>query len=189
MASLLDQPSPGLCIVRRRTSPRRWRAFAFIWGNASHGRFPVLPSRMSQVRPFSTGAPRLEVCISRSCGCTQLPGQLHVADAQPPRQTLCISCMLGRCYACYACRNGRHRRPCLTALLHLARCPHLSAPHQMWLILPRAHPPQGLLPNLLALYAGPPVFPGASGMALRLIAFYLSWMRKHFTKVGRRRAL
>ncbi|PNH12618.1 hypothetical protein TSOC_000437 [Tetrabaena socialis] len=41
------------------------------------------------------------------------------------------------------------------------------------------------LPDLLAHYRHPPVFPGASGMALRLLAFYLSWMRRHFTTDGR----
>ncbi|EFJ48820.1 hypothetical protein VOLCADRAFT_90467 [Volvox carteri f. nagariensis] len=41
------------------------------------------------------------------------------------------------------------------------------------------------LPNLLAHYRQPPAFPGASYMALRLFAFYVSWMRKHFTQDGR----
>ncbi|GLC42715.1 hypothetical protein PLESTB_001130700 [Pleodorina starrii] len=41
------------------------------------------------------------------------------------------------------------------------------------------------LPNLLSHYRHPPAFPGASCMALRLFAFYVSWTRKHFTQDGR----
>jgi hypothetical protein len=46
------------------------------------------------------------------------------------------------------------------------------------------------LANLLVHYRPgcEPVFPGASGMALRLFAFYVSWMRRHFTQVGVRAA-
>eukprot|EP00198_Chlamydomonas_reinhardtii_P008105 XP_001697442.1 predicted protein [Chlamydomonas reinhardtii] len=43
------------------------------------------------------------------------------------------------------------------------------------------------LAHLLAHYrpGAEPVFPGASGMALRLFAFYVSWMRRHFTQDGK----
>ncbi|KAG2483192.1 hypothetical protein HYH03_017927 [Edaphochlamys debaryana] len=43
----------------------------------------------------------------------------------------------------------------------------------------------GFLPALLAHHRQPPAFPGASHMALRLFAFYVSWMRRHFTADGR----
>ncbi|GIL77546.1 hypothetical protein Vretimale_2922 [Volvox reticuliferus] len=41
-----------------------------------------------------------------------------------------------------------------------------------------------LLPNLLAHYRHPPAFPGSTNMALRLFAFYVSWLRKHYTRDG-----
>ncbi|GLI59337.1 hypothetical protein VaNZ11_001196, partial [Volvox africanus] len=41
-----------------------------------------------------------------------------------------------------------------------------------------------LLPNLLAHYRHPPTFPGSTNMALRLFAFYVSWLRKHYTRDG-----
>ena len=43
-----------------------------------------------------------------------------------------------------------------------------------------------LIPNLLRLQ--PDVFPGSAMMALRLLAFFTSWLRFHFTpvSVGRR---
>ncbi|GFR45643.1 hypothetical protein Agub_g7052, partial [Astrephomene gubernaculifera] len=42
-----------------------------------------------------------------------------------------------------------------------------------------------LISQLLAHRRTPPAFPGAPDMALRLLAFYLSWLRKHFTQDGR----
>ncbi|KXZ48678.1 hypothetical protein GPECTOR_26g581 [Gonium pectorale] len=42
-----------------------------------------------------------------------------------------------------------------------------------------------LLGALLSHRRDPPAFPGASDMALRLLAFSLSWLRKHFTQDGR----